>query len=342
MIYVKRKRETSSDLRDRRAEFRAEQADARCKGQVNKVDFAGLLCNSVADLVTSFLMGIEAHRARRVCHRWHRSLRTSQIVDLGASVCDLSDYSSSSLPLREHQGLRQLELKCSFRHSTAMVQWGPTFAAAFPSLHTLIIHVQQSHQQVDLELSPLSTLVNLQALALADVKFTPTSLAALRQLPRLRKLDLTENNRLETKHFEAVATLLQLRELVLVGCRQIGATDLNLLTVLPKLNRLNLADCVGIKYTVPLFSKFVSVTDLNIAQCQLQHTHLSGEVVRMPALQRLHIGPSETDTRHVQEFQKNRPDVITMIDTEEAPLPTLYPESRSDQPFQRYDTQFYS
>ena len=334
MIYVKRKRKSSNDLRDQRAELRAEQAEARIKGHLNKVDFLTLLSEELAALVTSFLTGVEASWARCASHTWERSLCASEIMDLGGVVSQLSDDPSqpsflSQASLQAHVGLKQLQVQCrSFSEQNGMAYLAPIFAGKFASLHTLVISVPTGphfrgfwdeysrDENCILNLSPLCTLVNLQCLAILSSVFYPFSLRALGHLPHLQKLDLTECDQLDEYHFEAVATLLQLRELVLDGCQQMRARDVNVLTVLPHLRRLNLADCWGDRDSLPQLSNFASVTDLNISGNTVTRTHLNREIMRMPALKRLWVGGSFKGADwQLQEFYKSRPDIIWIFHT---------------------------
>ena len=221
-----------------------------------------------------------------------------------------------------------------------MTRWAPTFAAAFPALHALIIRlpIMYTHgYSENLDLTPLTTLVNLQALALVECTFRPASLAALSHLPCLRKLDLTYNDDLGTAYIKSVAALSQLRELVLINRLQEDDSNLNLLTDLPHLQRLIL----GEEWNHadfdqgPLFSEFVSVTDLDISLSDRWFLHGDSleELIRMPALKRLNVGlhfmaPHDFKSLHI--LQKARPDVYVITENQPPSYnlePTLYEHS---------------
>ena len=262
-----------------------------------KVDPIMKLGTECTGLAISYLTLIEGRAVRGVSKPWSQTVVPHKWCEaLGVALRSLNDTTNllEPIPVR----LRKLELRPQNEAQQRQMCWCvPPIAASITSLRSLVF----ANAFDNLDLSPLTSLVQLEYLAVSNLKrnvparVNTTNLHGLHRLaclPALRTLDLTECSFLHPDTFSGIGQLTQLRELVLVACHSLKNTTLGLdaLKGLTCLEKLNLAETFLKWHQLYALQQFPFLTWLDISENRLGEKEFQ-VLAGLPSLKLLRVAP---------------------------------------------------
>jgi hypothetical protein len=173
-------------------------------------------------------------------------------------------------------------------------------------------------------LASLSTLPALEFLDLRDARVTSSELAALASFPKLSELGLP--NRIDTEGITHLQSCKRLGALIL-GNRQVSATEIELLAKLPSLKRLTVRNAQLSNEALAAFAKLQNVTALSLYDCgltdaQLVHLGKPPQLTQLELVRNEIAGPG---LAHLASFSLKKLDLMfnNLSNTSLSQLPAL-------------------